>query len=128
MHQDIKNFSNITAIDTSRTLKINLKLTRHGRTISRVNLNGLEIYVDEVNFEFDLFDPIRLNIDLQEFDEGTSGIEVGLLVNGLEVLPKYQHLASRPTCYIDKLGIWEMDIPTNFYMWYHSISGQGFIA
>lgn len=128
MHQDIKNFSNVTAIDTARKLKINLKLTRHGRTVSRVNLNGFEIYVDEVNFEFDLFDPIQLKINLQEFDEGTSGIEVGLTVNGLEVLPKYQHLASKSTNYIDKLGIWELHIPSNFYAWYHAISGQGFIA
>lgn len=128
MHQDIKNFSNVTAIDTARKLKINLKLTRHGRTVSRVNLNGFEIYVDEVNFEFDLFDPIQLKINLQEFDEGTSGIEVGLTVNGLEVLPKYQHLARCPTNYIDKLGVWKMDIPANFYIWYHAISGQGFIA
>ena len=128
MHQDTKTFSNITAINTAHTLKVNLKLTRHGRTVSRVKLNNFEIYVDEVSFEFDLFDPVQLEIDLQDFDEGTSGIEVELAVNRLEVLPKYQHLSSSKKCYIDTKGIWSLTIPANFYTWYHEISGQGWTA
>jgi hypothetical protein len=51
-----------------------------------------------------------------------------LAINGLEVLPKYQHLATRPTNYIDRLGLWRMEIATPFYIWYHEITGQGWIA
>ena len=128
MHQNIKTFSDITAIDTKSTVKVNLKLTRHGHTVSRVRLNQIDIYVDQTTFEFDLFDPVNLEIDLQDFNEGSSGIEVELNINGINVLPKYQHLASCPTNYIDQLGVWKMTIPSNFYMWYHTISGQGFVA
>lgn len=126
MHQNIQNFSQLTAIDTQRKLAVNLRLKRHGRTVSLVKLNGFIINVDALTFEFDLFDPVKLEIDLLEFDEGTSGIEIELLsVNGYEVLPKYQHHASRSTAYIDKLGKWELSIPSGFYTWYHSITGQG---
>lgn len=129
MHQDIKTFSDLTAIDTQHKLIVGLQLQKHGQTKSIVKLNDYVIAADQIRFEFDLFDPIKLEIELLDFAEGTSGIEiVNFNVNGLEVLPKYQHLASKPTNYIDFLGVWSFQIPSPFYIWYHQISGQGFIA
>jgi hypothetical protein len=64
-----------------------------------------------------------------EFTEGSSGVEVELFaVNDFEILPRYKHLASIPTNYIDKLGRWHLEIPSPFYTWYHEVSGQGWIA
>ncbi len=129
MHQDIKNFSDLTGIDTQRKLVVDLCLQKHGYTKSLVKLNGFVVNVDKITFEIDLFDPINLEIELFEFTEGSSGIEIqALTVNGLEVMPKFQHLASSPTNYIDKLGKWYLEIPAPFYVWYHQISGQGWIA
>jgi hypothetical protein len=129
MHQDIKTFSDLTAIDTRRKLIVSLQLQKHGCTESIVKLNGYVINTNQIQIEFDLFDPIKLEIELLDFAEGTSGIEiVNFSVNGLEILPKYQHLASKSTNYIDFLGVWSFEIPAPFYVWYHQISGQGFIA
>jgi len=75
-----------------------------------------------------LLDPVVIKINLLEFIEGASGVEVAVSINGLEVLPKYQHLASKQNNYIDTLGEWQLAIPANFYTWYHEISGQGFVA
>jgi hypothetical protein len=124
----MKTFSDITAIDTDRKLIVNLYLRRRGTTKSHVTINDLVIQVDQINFKINLFDPIVLAIDLEEFVEGTSGIEVELVVNDIGVLPKYQHLSSSGNNYIDKKGVWYFKIPNNFYVWYHNISGQGFIA
>ena len=128
MHQDIKTFSDLTDIDTKRKLLVSLTLHKHGHTVSLVKLNNFVINVDKLTFEFDLFDPVKLEVNLTEFIEGCSGIDVELSINGLEVLPKYQHLSSNKKCYIDKKGIWTFEIPDSFYTWYHQISGQGFIA
>jgi len=128
MHQDIKTFSDITAIDTNDRLAVELTITCHGRTEQNIQLNGIDIVAPYTRVLFDLFSAIDLNINLLGFDEGTSGVEVALNINGLEVLPKYQHLSSNKKCYIDTLGIWSMQIPANFYAWYHKITGQGWVA
>jgi len=128
MPQDIQTFSDVTAIDTGCQLVVELTITQHGNTKQQIMLNGINIVAPYTRALFNLFSPIDLVVNLQDFDEGSSGIEVGLKVNELEVLPKYQHLADKGTCYIDKLGVWTMTIPANFYTWYHAISGQGFIA
>jgi hypothetical protein len=95
MPHDMKNFSDALAIDTTRKLVVDLHLRKHGHTVSLVKLNGFVINVDRVTFELDLLDPILLEIDLLEFTEGCSGVEVeSLTVNGYEVLPKFQHISS----------------------------------
>lgn len=129
MHQIMKTFSDITAIDTRRQLKVHLVLKRHGRTESLVRINGFVINVDDITFELDLLDSVKLDISLLDFDEGHSGIEVAnFSINGIEVLPKYRHLATKPTNYIDFYDEWSLAIPQNFYNWYHHVSGKGWIA
>jgi hypothetical protein len=128
MPHNIQTFSDLTDIDTRGQLKVELSVTRHGHTVSLVMLHNCPIHEDRFTMWLDLFEPIPLVVDLIEFDEGTSGLEIGLTVNGLEVLPKYQHLSSNTKCYIDTKELWTFDIPSNFYQWYHEISGQGWIA
>jgi len=128
MCPNTETFSKITDIDTQRKLLVDLELRRHGDTASLVTVNGFTVDRDKIRFEFDLLDPVVLSIDLLKFTEGVSAIEVFLTINGHEVLPKYQHLSSSNNSYIDKLGNWTFKIPKNFYLWYHTVTGKGFIA
>lgn len=129
MHQDIKTFSNLTDIETVHALELKLEFKRHGNCSATICIND-NWYVDEPGvIHVNLFDPISLRVNMLQFEEGSSGIEiVNFSVNGLEVLPKYQHLATHPTNYIDFFGEWSLEIPAPFYVWFHQISGQGFIA
>lgn len=125
----MNNFSEITAIDTAGQLTVELKTVVHGRCIHWTMLNEHTVESSQAVLKFDLFSPIVLKINLIWFKEGTSGVEIqSLKVNGLEIMPRYQHLASKSTNYIDQLGLWSLEIPSPFYTWYHGISGQGFIA
>jgi hypothetical protein len=124
----MNNFSDITAIETHGALAVQYNLIQHGETHSTNLINGQSIGYGTGRILVDLFDAVVLEITLHDFLEGSSGIEVELAINGLEVLPKYQHLATRPTNYIDCLGLWRMEIATPFYIWYHEITGQGWIA
>ena len=123
------NFSKITDIETVHALQVELEYRIHGNCIAYVMLNDYHIVHPTAKIAVNLFDPITLKINLLEFEEGTSGVEITkFTVNGLEVLPKYQHLANKSTNYIDFYDEWCMEIPTPFYVWYHKITGQGWIA
>ena len=129
MHPTMNSFSDITAIDIAEKLTVDVQLKSHGHCTYTAYLNNQRLNYCATRINFDLFDTVNLTIELLDFDEGSSGVEIQMLkINGLEVLPKYQHLATGSTNYIDKLGIWSMHIPAAFYTWYHEISGQGFIA
>lgn len=130
MRQDIQNFSDLTAIETVHALTIELRYRVHGHCLATVCINDAW-YVEsgQATIKANLFDPISLTVDLIDFREGDSGIEIEYFgINGLEILPKYQHLASKPTNYIDFYGQWRLDVPAPFYVWYHQITGQGWIA
>ena len=121
----MKNFSELLVTRPNLTVVIELKI--HGRVSYQASINQhiISTYTKNV---FDLMSPLNFSIQLDDFDEGTSGIEiVEFSVDGLEVLPLYRHIASPPTHYIDKLGIWKLEILLPFYQWYHDISGQGWI-
>jgi hypothetical protein len=47
----------------------------------------------------------------------TFDVNDSVTVDGIEILPKYRHLAD--------LGV--LFIPEPFYRWYHRISGQGWL-
>lgn len=129
MLQDIKTFSDLTAIKTEAALLVELEYKVHGHCIATVSVNNCSVTDNKSQFQVDLFDPINLTVKLDEFEEGSSGIEiVNFSVNGLEILPKYQHLASRSTNYIDFLEKFIFEIDAPFYVWYHQITGQGWIA
>lgn len=130
MHQDIQNFSDLTAIETVGVLNIELKYKVHGHCLATICVNN-QWYIESghVIIPINLFDPISLTVNLIDFTEGSSGIEIEYFgVNGLEILPKYQHLASKPTIYIDFYEEWQLNVPAPFYVWYHNITGQGWIA
>jgi hypothetical protein len=62
------------------------------------------------------------------FLQGTHhAVVASLAIDGIEILPRYLHLANPPTNYLDRSGIWTFKIPS-FYPWLHDITGQGWIA
>lgn len=130
MHLDMKNFSDIADIETVHALCIEFEFKRHGHVIPYICLNdSWHISVGKGTIPVNLFDPITLRINLLEFSEGSSGLEiVNFSINGLEILPRYQHLANKSTNYIDFYDEYVLEIPSPFYTWYHGISGQGWIA
>lgn len=127
MHPDIKTFSEILDIDTADQLQIKLIVAVHGDINYRMRLNGHLITDLNTEYTMDLFSPINLTCTV--IDHCNGAVEIKLLtVNNIEVLPKYQHLASLHTAWIDHNGIWEFQTQSPFYPWYHEISGQGWIA
>jgi hypothetical protein len=125
----MKNFYDLTAIDTSDRLKLILRIVRHGTISAIIKLNNKILNSDYLIQSFDLFDTIKLEISVLDFIEGSSGIEIAeLSINGYEILPKYQHLANPKCNYVDFKSPWVLEIPGPFYVWYHDISGQGWIA
>ena len=129
MLRTMKNFSDIPAIETVHALNVNLQYRVHGRCAFSISVNDYYFEAGFGNINVNLFDSIMLKVELMDFDEGTSGVEIEQFsINGLEILPKYQHLSSNKKCYIDELGTWYFEIPSAFYTWYHQITGHGWIA
>jgi hypothetical protein len=127
MHPDIKTFSDILDIDTAEQLQVQLIIQTHGEIHYRMRLNGHLISDTDTVYTVGLFSPIRLKCTVIDTCDGA--VEIKLLsANGHEILPKYQHLASPQTTWIDRPGVWEFHMADAFYPWYHKISGQGFVA
>ena len=132
MHHDIQNFSQLTAIDGQGLLKVRVAMKAHGNVKFTVQVNDhttTSIVDSDATHYFDLLESVTVKIRLETFEEGTSGAEItNLSINGLEVIPRYRHLANKPTTYLDFYDEWVLEIPAPFYVWYHEISGQGWIA
>lgn len=128
MHLNMKNFLELTDINTSEQLEVSLTLVKHGDIKFLAKINDVCVDADHTTLKFDLFDSIKLEFTVLEFVPGSSGVDItAFAINGLDVLPKYKHLFKTDT-YLDKLGTVEFVIPGPFYTWYHTVSGQGLIA
>lgn len=127
MLPDINNFSNILDINTANQLQVRMILQTHGQIEYDLQLNEHKITGLDQEIFLDLFSPISLVCSVTNVNNGAVEIK-GFTVNKQEILPVYQHLANPPVAWIDKTGIWRMDIPAPFYTWYHEISGQGWVA
>ena len=135
----MKNFYEATV--TKPTLKLScclsLKVT-HDPVTSIIKINGQTIFEDDASgqtqliaehhlgFQLSLTEPIDITIQLIN-RQHPDAIEAKLVVDGHEILPKHQHLANPPTCYLDSTKIWQLKID-NFYTWLHEVTGQGWIA
>ena len=128
MHQDIKNFSQLLGTDNI-DLEVSITIKIHGLVAGIVEFNGNRCYEGTNNFTVDLREDCILSSVITHYDEGTSAIEIiDLTINGYNVIPKYQHHSSSGNGYHDFIGKWEYTIDQPFYVWYHKISGQGWIA
>lgn len=125
----MKNFSEALATKPNLKLTINLVLTPTGENIPcQVLVNNESVFDDTISSiktitgDIDLLDPIDIRIKIQR--KHPQAIQVMLVVDGWEVIPKYQHHANPPTNYIDTNEEWSFTIP-EFHAWYHTITGQG---
>ena len=127
----MKNFYEATVTKPNLKLGVELVLTPIGNVPCLVKLNNKTYFENTligktiVKCEVGLTDPINLSIQI--YRNHPDAVELKLNIDGYEVLPKYQHLATPPTDYLDFNGVWTLNIP-NFYPWYHEITGQGWIA
>jgi hypothetical protein len=123
----MKTFSDILDIDTADQLQVKLIIAVHGDIHYRMRLNGHLITDLNTEYTIDLFSPVDLKCTV--IDHNNGAVEIKLLaVNGIEVLPKYQHLASPQTAWINSNGSWKFMTNCPFYPWFHEISGQGWVA
>jgi hypothetical protein len=115
----MKNFSDITAIDTSDQLEVEIELIGHNNAEYTFTVNDLPA---KPKMYFDLLDSLNFCCNINN-----GAVEVAkLIINGHEVLPVYQHLANPATNWITHN--WTFTISGPFYPWYHEITGQGWIA
>lgn len=127
MHQDSQNFSDIMAINTTKKLVVEIEIATHGDIVYQMLLNNNPIIELHNIASLNLFDDVDFSIKILE-NKNNSAVEIKkLIINGKEVLPLYQHLASENTCWI-RQGEWNYFISSPFYSWYHNASGQGWIA
>jgi hypothetical protein len=127
----MKNFSELTYIKSTLTIKIKLSVTPVGILPCLIKL-GSEILYEDLITQPQIFDvelPLTDSIDLtvQINRHHPTAVILDLSIDGYEIIPKYQHLATPPTDYINFNTTWTFKIP-NFYPWYHNITGQGWIA
>ena len=121
----MKNFLELQ--DTNSELAVSIRLKIHGNVRYYASINSSP-FINTVDATLRLHSAIVFIIQLQDFTVGEGGIEIEeFSVNGLEILPKYLHLADPPTNYIDEYGLWRFAIPAPFYSWYHEITGQGWL-
>lgn len=115
----MKNFSDITAIDTKNRLEVKIELIEHNDPMYLFTVNNQPA---ESVMYFELLDDLHFNCTISN-----GAIEVAkITINGKEVMPIYQHLAQPATNWIT--SNWSFKIPRPFYPWYHEITGQGWTA
>jgi hypothetical protein len=127
----MKNFYDSTVIKPTLTLDVVITLTPVGQCPCIVLINDKEIYnnklteVTVLQHSHSLTDPLTISIIVVRINP--EAVVVDITVDGLLVIPLYQHLANPPTNYINSNDTWSFSIPS-FYPWYHEITGQGWIA
>ncbi len=127
----MKNFYEATVIKSTLRLNMVLELKAINICPCKIWINDqLEYYGGLVGTnvftkELGLTAPISIVIEVNR--QHPQAVEIlTLSIDGYEILPVYQHRAIPPTNYLDFSGVWTIEIP-NFYLWYHEITGQGWI-
>lgn len=125
----MKNFYEATVTKSTLKLQIVLRVKPVGNVKARIQINDAswttEITKEKVFVhEIKLTDPINIQIQIDRTHP--EALEAVLEIDGHQILPLYQQLATPPTCYLNTNSTWSFNIP-NFYPWLHEITGQGWI-
>ena len=127
----MKNFLEATVIKPTLTVNIKFTVTPMGQVPCLIKLGAKILYEDTIketqtfNLDLPLTDPIDLSVQI--YRNHPDAVMLALTIDNYEILPKYQHLATPPTDYVDFNTTWAFKIPS-FYPGYHGITGQGWIA
>jgi hypothetical protein len=135
----MKNFYEATVIKPKLTLRCCLGIKRtHGDVRCVIKINDENPFGNNHNgetkiianhdlwFSVPLDQPIDISIQLID-RQHPDALELSLAVDGQEIIPLYMNQANPPTNYLDSNDVWQIHIP-NFYLWYHELTGQGWIA
>lgn len=115
----MKNFLEILDINLNNQLEIKIELTEHKNSQYTFTVNGVNVMPV---MHFGLLDHLNFNCLVSD-----GAVEIiKITVNGLEIMPLYQHLANPKTSWIT--NHWSLAVNEPFYPWYHQITGQGWIA
>lgn len=125
MRRDSKIFSDIMDIDTTRMLYLMIDVRTYGEPEYQLTINGEVLKGVCYARYLDLLEPI--DVRLTKSIGGTVTIE-RLSINGQSVLPLYSHMTSNQRHWITEETTWHLSIPSPFHLWYHEVSGQGWIA
>ena len=121
MHQDMKNFYEVTDIDTSNQLRVDVVLIQHHNAKYVFTVNNAQI-INKGTLLFDLLEHMVFRCQVT-----VGAVEIKRIeINGKEIMPIYQHLSEPKTSWITDDWCFEINQP--FYPWYHEITGQGWIA
>lgn len=126
MRLGIKNFSQLTDIDPTDKISVDVVSFIEGDPDYELTLNG-EIMRPGYRARYvGLFDDIIIRCEKRS---SQGKIEIAkFAVNEKLILPKFNHLATDSTNIITRPGIWHLSIPQPFFTWYHRASSQGWIA
>jgi hypothetical protein len=108
-------------IETNNKLVCDYELKLHKNPKYNFIINDIKIKKSGTLY-FDLLDDLYFYCS----STGSGAVEiVSIKINGNEILPKYQHLANPKTNWIENTDYWEFHIPSSFYAWYQTITGNG---
>jgi len=127
----MKTFYEIADIRDEIDMIVEIKFSPHlgDDFLVGVSINSpylADVKIKEVDMVMDyvpLMDPINIKLQAKK---GSVHID-SILVDGFEVIPKYQHLSDLKTAFLNEGDVWNIDIPAPFYPWYHEITGHGWI-
>jgi hypothetical protein len=135
----MKNFYEATVIKPNLTLGLCLGLKpTHGPVTCIIKFNNECVFGQNASDDTKIIANTKLyhsvpltnpvDISIQLIDrQHPDALELSLTVDGQEIIPLYMNQAEPPTNYLDNNDVWQLHIP-NFYLWYHQITGQGWIA
>jgi hypothetical protein len=129
----MKNFYEATVIKPALQFDIDILISpQEGHPKCKIELND-QIVFDGIlleQFKTRISSPIGLplNFKITIDRKHPEAVYIDkIAIDGREVIPLYMNRAIPTTCYLDFSGAWTLNIP-NFHIWYHELTGQGWIA
>ena len=128
----MKNFYEATVIKPTLELDIKITLAPVGECFFLFTINKKlwwgNVLTEPMTFhtKVPLDSPIEIMIKPTRQHPQAVIVE-DISIDGISIMPKYQHLADPPSNYLDFNHPWQLKIP-NFYTWLHDVTGQGWIA
>lgn len=130
----MKNFYEATVIKPELTVDLEIHLKAVGSLPCEIQLNNQVLFSDIISGtmvfkrKLPLMSDILIEISVDRVHPEAVIVE-NINVDNYNIIPAYQHVCSFDTNYIDfNNETWRLNISGGFYPWYHSVSGQGFVA
>ena len=143
----MQTLSDLTATLNENYVRVALDLRLIGQPRYKVKINNVVYEHLAVNnlgetslvVQCCLLEPIKITITLygkNYLEDSSSALVIdSLCLDGFDIVPNWTQLASynndkndnQPTNHLGFNGHWTLDIDQPFYLWKHSITGQGWL-